>query len=176
MSGQVGADDRAVLDQIIDSLTSLAMPNENNRIVDRQTNKISLIVGKVEEMETIMENGTKKKMGVLILGAGRVCQPAAELLASIGSNSSPQWYKTHLQDDFEVLSDVHVIVASLYLKDAEEVQQTFFLPNSKIFLKKNCKHLYVRHNNNLHSSVFDSLISSYFMFIDLILLQMTVIN
>ncbi|PON39202.1 Hopanoid-associated sugar epimerase [Trema orientale] len=117
---EVGADDRAVLDQIIDSLTSIAKPNENNGFLDRQTNKISLIVGKVQETETKKENGTERKTGVLILGAGRVCQPAAELLSSVGSNSSPQWYKTCLQDDFEEINDVHVIVASLYLKDAEE--------------------------------------------------------
>lgn len=119
---QVGADDRAVLDQIIDSLTSIANPNENNGFLDRRKNKISLLVGKVQETETNKDNGIERKTGVLILGAGRVCQPAAELLASIGSNSSPQWYKTRLQDDFEELNDVHVIVASLYLKDAEEVQ------------------------------------------------------
>ncbi|PON49418.1 Hopanoid-associated sugar epimerase [Parasponia andersonii] len=117
---EVGADDRAVLAQIIDSLTSIAKPNEENGFLDRQTNKISLIVGKVQETESKKENGTERKTGVLILGAGRVCQPAAEILASVGSNSSPQWYKTCLQDDFEEINDVHVIVASLYLKDAEE--------------------------------------------------------
>ncbi|XP_030488694.2 alpha-aminoadipic semialdehyde synthase [Cannabis sativa] len=118
---EVGADDKAVLDQIIDSLTSIAKPNENNGFLDNQTNKLSLIIGKVQEMETEKENRTtERKTGVLILGAGRVCQPAAKLLASIGSTSSPQWYKTFLQDDSEELNDVHVIVASLYLKDAEE--------------------------------------------------------
>lgn len=69
----------------------------------------------------------KRKAGVLILGAGRVCQPAAELLASVGSASSRQWRKTCTDDGLEEMNDVHVIVASLYLKDAEEVRRTFFL-------------------------------------------------
>ena len=85
-------------------------------------NKISLKVGKLQETGVKMEFDTKKRKSVLILGAGRVCQPAAELLASIGSSSSRQWYKTCLQTDSEEQNDVHVIVASLYLKDADEVQ------------------------------------------------------
>lgn len=86
-------------------------------------NKISLKVGKLQETEVKMEFEAKtKKISVLILGAGRVCQPAAELLASIGSSSSQTWYKTCLETDSEYYqNDVHVIVASLYLKDAEEV-------------------------------------------------------
>ncbi|OMO67078.1 Saccharopine dehydrogenase / Homospermidine synthase [Corchorus capsularis] len=127
---EVGADDREVLDQIIDSLTSLANPSENNgRIPSQEMNKISLTVGKLQETGVKKETDTtKKKKGVLILGAGRVCQPAAELLASIGSSSSQQWYKTCLDTDFEEQNDVHVIVASLYLKDAEEIVQG--IPNT----------------------------------------------
>lgn len=50
---------------------------------------------------------------VLILGAGRVCRPAAEFLASYKNidNDGGNDYKT---------DQVHVIVASLYQKDAEE--------------------------------------------------------
>jgi alpha-aminoadipic semialdehyde synthase len=54
---------------------------------------------------------------VLILGAGRVCRPAAEFLASyrnLDINSGNE-YNT---------DQVHVIVASLYQKDAEEVSLT----------------------------------------------------
>ncbi|OMO86412.1 Saccharopine dehydrogenase / Homospermidine synthase [Corchorus olitorius] len=127
---EVGADDKEVLDQIIDSLTSLANPSENNgRIPSQEMNKISLTVGKLQETGVKKETDTtKKKKAVLILGAGRVCQPAAELLASIGSSSSQQWYKTCLETDFEEQNDVHVIVASLYLKDAEEIVQG--IPNT----------------------------------------------
>lgn len=64
-------------------------------------------------------NGTKS--AVLILGAGRVCQPATELLASIGSTTSHQWLKSCITSDYSEKSRVHVIVASLYMKDAEEV-------------------------------------------------------
>ncbi|XP_024028450.1 alpha-aminoadipic semialdehyde synthase isoform X1 [Morus notabilis] len=118
---EVGSDDKDVLDQIIDSLTSIANPDVRGRLLTKETNKFSLIVGKVQENSTKTENDMKRKAGVLILGAGRVCQPAAELLASIGSASSRQWYKPCPKDGFEELNDVHVIVASLYLKDAEEI-------------------------------------------------------
>lgn len=64
------------------------------------------------------ESDPRKKAAVLILGAGRVCQPAAEMLSSFGSS---QWYKTLLGDDFDDQIDVDVIVGSLYLKDAEQV-------------------------------------------------------
>lgn len=64
------------------------------------------------------ESDPKKKAAVLILGAGRVCQPAAQMLSSFGSS---QWYKTLLEDDFEDQIDVDVILGSLYLKDAEQV-------------------------------------------------------
>lgn len=119
--GQVSADDRAVLDQIIDSLTSIANPDGNIRSLNKETNNFSLRVGKVLENGTKKEHEIKRKPGVLILGAGRVCQPAAELLASIGSTSSCEWYKTCIEDEFEEQNGVHVIVASLYLQDAEEV-------------------------------------------------------
>lgn len=78
-------------------------------------------LGKVQESS--LRNGPepKKKAAVLILGAGRVCQPAAEMLSSIGSFSSSQWYKTLVEDDYEEQTDVEVIVGSLYLKDAEQV-------------------------------------------------------
>lgn len=121
---QVGADDRAVLDQIIDSLTSLANPNEKSGFLNQETKKISLMVGKVQESGSKKGHEMKMKSAVLILGAGRVCQPAAELLASTGSFSSHQRYKAYLEDDFIEQNDVQVIVGSLYLKDAEEVSPT----------------------------------------------------
>ncbi|KAH0970942.1 hypothetical protein GBA52_023098 [Prunus armeniaca] len=124
---EVGADDRAFLDQIIDSLTSLANPNENYDLKQEKT-KISLRIGKVQE-SPMKENGTKRKVGVLIIGAGRVCQPAAEMLASISEMSSQKWCKACLEDDFEEKNDVQVTVASLYLKDAEEITEG--IPNKR---------------------------------------------
>ncbi|WJX90865.1 hypothetical protein P8452_72719 [Trifolium repens] len=115
---EVGADDKAVLDQIIDSLTSLANPTENNRFSNQNSSKISLKLGKVQENGMEKESDPKKKAAVLILGAGRVCQPAAEMISSFGTS---QWYKTLLEDDFEDQIDVDVIVGSLYLKDAEQI-------------------------------------------------------
>ncbi|KAK9274571.1 hypothetical protein L1049_021820 [Liquidambar formosana] len=118
---EVGADDSAVLDQIIDSLTSIANASENQGFQNKETNKISLKLGKVQESGTEKVYDTKKKTAVLIIGAGRVCGPAAELLASTGSISSRQWLKTCLEADFEEQNDVQVIVASLFLKDAQEI-------------------------------------------------------
>lgn len=106
---QVGADDEAVLDQIIDSLNSLA--NKSERDEDMDTN--SLVVGKVEGNGIIDKLVAKKKTSVLILGAGRVCQPAVQLLAS----GSRKW----LESDPEGVNEVEVIVGSLFLKEAEEV-------------------------------------------------------
>lgn len=120
--GQVGADDSAILDKIIDSLTSIANSSENQGFINEDTNKISFKVGKIHKGDLEKEDAMKKKTVVLILGAGRVCRPAAEFLASIGSGTSRQWLKTCIPDDFEENNDVQVIVASLYLQDAEEVQ------------------------------------------------------
>ncbi|KHN17770.1 Alpha-aminoadipic semialdehyde synthase [Glycine soja] len=117
---EVGADNRAVLDQIIDSLTAIANPTEHDRFSNQDSSKISLKLGKVEENGIEKESDPRKKAAVLILGAGRVCQPAAEMLSSFGRPSSSQWYKTLLEDDFECQTDVEVIVGSLYLKDAEQ--------------------------------------------------------
>ncbi|KAK7265501.1 hypothetical protein RJT34_33121 [Clitoria ternatea] len=118
---EVGADDRAVLDNIIDSLTSLANPTEHDKFVNQDSSKISLKLGKVQENGIEKEPDQKKKAAVLILGAGRVCQPAAEMLSSFGRPSSSQWSKTLSEDDFECETDVEVIVGSLYLKDAEQI-------------------------------------------------------
>lgn len=132
---QVGADDREVLDRIIDSLTSLANRSENGPQPDNRTSPISKTVG------TVVNNGIKSSCdlgntsSVLILGAGRVCQPAAELLASIGSTLYRQRPGSHLKVDSEEQGLVQVIVASLYLKDAEEVELTkyFFLLSIWLF-------------------------------------------
>ncbi|XP_019455443.1 PREDICTED: alpha-aminoadipic semialdehyde synthase [Lupinus angustifolius] len=118
---EVGADDRAVLDNIIDSLTSLANPTDNDGILNQDSSKFSLKLGKVQKNGIKKEPDPKKKAAVLILGAGRVCQPAAEMLSSIQTLSSGQLYKTLLEDDFEDNIDVEVIVGSLYLKDAEQI-------------------------------------------------------
>jgi alpha-aminoadipic semialdehyde synthase len=58
-----------------------------------------------------MDKGGPK---VIILGAGRVCQPAAEFLAA-----SPNTYTCGANDNNT--GQILVIVASLYQKDSEEV-------------------------------------------------------
>uniref|UniRef100_A0ACD5YPA7 Uncharacterized protein n=1 Tax=Avena sativa TaxID=4498 RepID=A0ACD5YPA7_AVESA len=105
---EVGADNTATLDKIIDSLTSIANAHRG----DPNATEISLKIGRVNE-HGIDDSMDKVGPKVLILGAGRVCRPAAEFLAShrnIDINSANK-YNT---------DQVHVIVASLYQKDAEE--------------------------------------------------------
>lgn len=101
-------------------MTSIANASEDYNFTNKETNMVSLKVGRVQEIGY----DTKKKTVVLILGAGRVCQPAVELLASIGSKSSRKGLNSCIAD-FEERNCVEVIVASLYQKDAEEVY--FFL-------------------------------------------------
>ncbi|KAK6934630.1 Alanine dehydrogenase/pyridine nucleotide transhydrogenase, N-terminal [Dillenia turbinata] len=104
---EVGADDPVVLDQIIHSLTD----------------KIAFEVGQIREISPKRNHelyGGKNRISILILGAGRVCRPAAELLSSVG-NKCTQWFKSCAIGDFEEKNEVHVVVASLYLKDAQEV-------------------------------------------------------
>ncbi|XP_056692551.1 alpha-aminoadipic semialdehyde synthase isoform X2 [Spinacia oleracea] len=120
---EVGADDISVLDQIIDSLTSLASKSEKNGIVENQPNRISLTVGKIHENGLECVDESRRKASVLILGAGRVCQPAAEFLVSIKNLSSCPLFEKCMDLNIDVEDDIQVIVASLYLKDAEEVIQ-----------------------------------------------------
>uniref|UniRef100_A0A803M8V2 Saccharopine dehydrogenase (NAD(+), L-glutamate-forming) n=1 Tax=Chenopodium quinoa TaxID=63459 RepID=A0A803M8V2_CHEQI len=121
---EVGADDSKVLDQIIDSLTSLANIRGKKGTVENQPNKFSLTVGKIQE-NGLLDHGnqTKRKAGVLVLGAGRVCQPAAEFLVSIKDLSSCPLFEKCMDLNIDVENDIQVTVASLYLKDAEEVIQ-----------------------------------------------------
>lgn len=70
----------------------------------------------------------ERKQRFLILGAGRVCRPAAELLASAKSLCSYPSLENCFEVDFDVLDDIQVIVASLYQKEAEEIVQG--IPNA----------------------------------------------
>ncbi|KZV49028.1 Lysine-ketoglutarate reductase/saccharopine dehydrogenase bifunctional enzyme [Dorcoceras hygrometricum] len=124
---QIGADDKALLDKVIDSLASLANPSESH--VDSINNVVTLKVGKFKEMMNLeKDNDTKPEAVILILGAGRVCRPAAEFLTSIGSSSSKKWLKSCVNDDFQENTCVKVIVASLFLKDAQEIAEG--IPNA----------------------------------------------
>ncbi|XP_026430070.1 alpha-aminoadipic semialdehyde synthase-like [Papaver somniferum] len=111
---EVGVDDRTVLDQIIDSLNSLASANEDSGDFDKNENKFSMKFGKVSESVAEKGEDLEDRPVVLILGAGRVCRPAAEFLAAAGSISCLG------NDDTDEPKDVQVILASLYLKDAQE--------------------------------------------------------
>ncbi|KAL6911598.1 hypothetical protein ACP4OV_000403 [Aristida adscensionis] len=109
---EVGADDTATLDKIIDSLTSVANEHEGDPSARKET-ELSLKIGTVNERGT--GNGVDKgRPKVLILGAGRVCRPAAEFLASY-----PNICAYGATDDNT--DQIHVFVASLYQKDSEEI-------------------------------------------------------
>ncbi|WOL08513.1 alpha-aminoadipic semialdehyde synthase [Canna indica] len=122
---EVGADDAAILDQIIDSLTSVASQSHKNGTSNKP---LSLKIGKVSESMVQDGNGPKRRTSVLILGAGRVCRPAVEFLATIGSTSSGNSFRSCLTIDSEELEDYNVIVASLYEKDAKETVEG--IPNT----------------------------------------------
>ncbi|KAL0308366.1 UNVERIFIED_CONTAM: Alpha-aminoadipic semialdehyde synthase [Sesamum radiatum] len=117
----IGADDKAVLHKIIDSLTALANPSEGH--VDSKDNIISLKVGRLKGTGPEKENEIKSEAIVLILGAGRVCRPAVEFLTSIGRGSSRKWVKSYVTDESRGITSIRVIVASLFLKDAEEITE-----------------------------------------------------
>lgn len=82
---------------------------------------LSLTVGKISETIVDSQVCFKKRPVVLILGAGRVCRPAAEFLASIGNISSNYSLRICQSIGVEEIREFQVIVASLYKKDAEEV-------------------------------------------------------
>lgn len=118
---EVAADDSSILDGIIDSLTSLANSSKNQGSVYQDENTLLLQVSKFHHKSLQIEHDTMKNAAVLILGAGRVCRPAAEFLSSIGSIPSGQLLKTCKEIGFEEGKGIQVIVASLYLKDAEDI-------------------------------------------------------
>ncbi|PIM97693.1 Saccharopine dehydrogenase (NADP(+), L-lysine-forming) [Handroanthus impetiginosus] len=89
---------------------------------DSKDNVASLKVGKFKDSNVEKENGIESEAAVvLILGAGHVCRPAAEFLTSIGRGSSKKWLNSYVTDDSKEKISVHLIVASLFLKDAEEI-------------------------------------------------------
>lgn len=110
---QISADDLTILDQICAALTLLANPSHKDK-------ELSLKVSKVSESIVSERNGYIKRPAVLILGAGLVCQPAAEFLGSAGDLDSNSFKIFHSADAQEN-KEFEVIVASLYQKDAEEV-------------------------------------------------------
>ncbi|PKA52944.1 Alpha-aminoadipic semialdehyde synthase [Apostasia shenzhenica] len=117
---EVGADDVSVLDQIIDSFTSLANSGIKVRGSFNREKEVSLKVSKViDNIENQLE-GSTGRFAVLILGAGRVCRPAAEFLASAGDPYCSNSFKICDSADAQESDEFEVIVASLYQKDAEE--------------------------------------------------------
>ncbi|KAG9443907.1 hypothetical protein H6P81_015247 [Aristolochia fimbriata] len=121
---EVGAESSDILDKIMDSLTTLANPRDYSR-VSKESNKISLKIGEVHKLaDEESEYSSQKKARVLILGAGRVCLPAVEFFASKGSIRSESCLSAKLNEP----KDVKVVVASLFLKDAQDTVEG--IPNA----------------------------------------------
>lgn len=102
--------------------------------MDREHNMISLNVGKFNDNDIDKENGIRDESTVLILGAGRVCRPAAEFLTELGRGSSQNWSNSYITEHMKENTSVHVIVASLFLKEAEEVSLIIFTSKFSLML------------------------------------------
>lgn len=79
-------------------------------LVDSKNNMISLTVGKFNDNDIGKENEIRREAAVLILGAGRVCQPAAEFLTEFAQGSSKKWLNSYITEETEEKTSVHVIV------------------------------------------------------------------
>ncbi|KAL4564291.1 hypothetical protein LXL04_028351 [Taraxacum kok-saghyz] len=113
---------RSLINKIVNTLTCNCTANSkegHKSLSNEKTNMYSMKVGQVKDSCVKLGYRSKKKSTVLVLGAGRVCQPTVELLASIGSDSSPDRIRSCGVSEFEEQNCVEVIVASLFLKDAE---------------------------------------------------------
>ncbi len=109
---QVEADSEEALNGIVDKLAVIAREGRNKQycnghaIYSRKT-KQSLL-------QKLKDRGSTGGPQVLILGAGRMCEPAVKYLSD-GQFITPR----NLQQPVHVR--VGVVVASLYLSDAEKV-------------------------------------------------------
>lgn len=112
---EVSANDKDLLAHIVDLLAAVA--NSDNDCGNRGLEKeINLSSRRNREMKVTPD----QKSAVLILGAGRVSQPAVEFLALNGSNFSESPISGNTKTS-RAVNGVQVIVASLYLNEAQKV-------------------------------------------------------
>ncbi|CAN6445402.1 unnamed protein product [Victoria cruziana] len=111
---EVFADDSDLLNKIIDSLSSIAC---RGHVRGEVRNSVSLKVGKVDAFSAVKYHRMSNP-AVLILGAGRVCQPAIAFLSSGGTRQK----NCNIPFSYEIKCPrrIHVIVASLCLSDAQK--------------------------------------------------------
>ncbi|KAL2645399.1 hypothetical protein R1flu_012986 [Riccia fluitans] len=120
---EVEADSEKILDQIVDSLAAIASHEEsssNKNCIRARSPERSVYLA--SKSLRIMNSNSEDVSKVLILGAGRMCEPAVKYLASQGNVFPPD--DSPAQDGL----NVHVIVASLFLRDAQKV--TAGVPNA----------------------------------------------
>eukprot|EP01018_Ginkgo_biloba_P028011 Gb_24725 [translate_table: standard] len=127
---EVSANNRDVLAYIVDMLAAVANPDRehSNIIVGKELKQPSPRISKTSDSLMQMEDHFDKKPAVLVLGAGRVCEPAVEFLALNGCNILGSQSAMGTNTDTEAVQGVQVIVASLYLKDAQKVVEG--IPNT----------------------------------------------
>ena len=108
---QVTAESKEALNGIVDKLAKIAVQGSSTR----QSRK-----------EIRMEDGSETQQGedasrggsrVLILGAGRMCEPAVRYLTSTG-----QQFRAKRGSHGSTDGGVSVVVASLYIEDAQKVE------------------------------------------------------
>eukprot|EP00252_Welwitschia_mirabilis_P027958 TRINITY_DN9844_c0_g1_i1.p1 TRINITY_DN9844_c0_g1~~TRINITY_DN9844_c0_g1_i1.p1 ORF type:complete len:1040 (-),score=221.91 TRINITY_DN9844_c0_g1_i1:386-3505(-) len=99
---EVSAKDKDQLDHIVDMLASIASSENENKNGSSEKTKDSFpsSLTQVKKIPYVTKS-------VLILGAGHVCQPCVEFLAFGGCNNGT--------------NSIKVVVASLYLEDAQKV-------------------------------------------------------
>ncbi|KAG6542771.1 hypothetical protein Mapa_015848 [Marchantia paleacea] len=113
---EVEADNEQILDGILDALAAIASHKDSHSngsfIRGRSPDRSSYLTAKSSR---VMDSSNENVSRVLILGAGRMCEPAVKYLAAQGSIAPPG------EPSGEVDVHVQVIVASLFLKDAQKV-------------------------------------------------------
>lgn len=120
---EVSANDKDLLAHIVDLLAAVAnSDNEHgNRGVEKEIKGSSIRNRELKDNSLRMKDSSSKKFAVLILGAGRVSKPAIEFLALNGCNFSESPISGNTKTSREAVNDVQVIVASLYLQEAQKV-------------------------------------------------------
>lgn len=125
---EVSANDKDVLAYIVDTLAAIANPDNKRqkKLIEKELKHSSSTIRELRE-NIVMEETFDDRASVLIIGAGRVCEPAVEFLALNGCNALDST-RSSPKAGTEAIKGVKVVVASLYLQDAQKVIQG--IPNT----------------------------------------------
>lgn len=120
---EVSANDKDLLAHIVDLLAAVAN-SDNERInwgVENEIKESSVRNRESKDNSLQMKESSNEKFAVLILGAGHVSKPAIEFLALNGCNYYESQNSRIRETSREAVNNIQVIVASLYLQDAQKV-------------------------------------------------------